>query len=104
MSIEKIKRSKLGQKIIYIYNECFEEMALFAIPLILFIILLICSSITDKDYITIKKLNNSYIVYDTETKLMYKIVKEKYMVQLWDYDEEGHPIAKYYEEDKEREE
>jgi hypothetical protein len=101
MNLKKIKESTLGQNIIYFFTENFELIYLAVIILVFFIIPLINSfkTNTDKDYVTIKKLNNSDIVYDTETKLMYKIVKGKYMVQLWDYDEGGHPIAKYYEED-----
>jgi hypothetical protein len=56
------------------------------------------------DFIEIEKLSSkNYIVYNSETKLIYRIVDNKYMIQLWDYDEEGHPTAKYYEEDVDNE-
>ncbi len=41
-----------------------------------------------------------YKVYNTETKEMFEIIDGYDSVtirQIWDYDEEGHPIVKYYE-------
>ena len=40
-----------------------------------------------------------YKVYNTETKEMFEIIDGYDSVcirQIWDYDEEGHPIVKYY--------
>ena len=59
---------------------------------------------TYDDFIEIEKLSSrNYIVYNSETKLVYRIINNQYMIQLWDYDEEGHPIAKYYEGDVDNE-
>ena len=41
-----------------------------------------------------------YKVYNIETKEMFEIIDGYDSVtirQIWDYDEEGHPIVKYYE-------
>ena len=41
-----------------------------------------------------------YKVYNTETKEIFEIIDGCNSVtirQIWDYDEEGHPIVKYYE-------
>lgn len=41
-----------------------------------------------------------YIVYHKETKEMFEIITGRYRIsihQIWNYDEEGHPIVKYYE-------
>ena len=42
-----------------------------------------------------------YNVYDRETKEMFEIIignsRSFSIRQIWDYDEEGHPIVKYYE-------
>ena len=39
--------------------------------------------------------------YDRETKEMFEIIignsRSFSIRQIWDYDEEGHPIVKYYE-------
>ena len=43
-----------------------------------------------------------YKVYNIETKEMFEIIDGHASVtirQIWDYDEEGHPIVKYYEEE-----
>ena len=43
-----------------------------------------------------------YIVYNKETKEMFEIITGRYRLsihQIWNYDEEGHPIVKYYEGD-----
>ena len=41
-----------------------------------------------------------YTVYNKNTKEMFEIVDGYHAIsirQIWDYDEEGHPIVKYYE-------
>lgn len=41
-----------------------------------------------------------YKVYNTETKEIFEIIDGYDSItirQIWDYDEEGHPIVKYYE-------
>lgn len=41
-----------------------------------------------------------YKVYNIETKEMFEIIDGYDSIairQIWDYDEEGHPIVKYYE-------
>lgn len=46
-----------------------------------------------------------YTTYNSQTKEMFEIVLEDgyggmSIRQIWDYDEEGHPIVKYYEGEK----